>query len=211
MVSDSAKETKCRVLHQLELKSSEDLLQNKSGKQMLQKGLLLEFKKDPERVLSAVAQKLDGKKNWMVSDQDPLLLEFAWIELLEKNNSMIFGSAEPLESYCAHLLLSKDDIYFTVLESKCSFFVYGPRSVVQVDELLRRNHAKEAADKEFKEFLKLLKSTREMPSHSKPSKSSWRTEKKIQHRIESLEAYAIDKHYISPYFLMSDFCILMQY
>lgn len=45
---------------------------------------------------------------------------------------MIFGSAEPLESYCAHLLLSKDDIYFTVLESKGSFSVYGPRPVVQV-------------------------------------------------------------------------------
>ncbi|KAL2523170.1 Ribonuclease II [Forsythia ovata] len=148
MVSDSAKETKCRVLHRLELKSSEELLQNKSGKQMLQKGLLLEFKKDPERVLLAVAQKPDGKKNWMISDQDPMLLEFAWIELLEKNNSV------------------------------------RVEELAEVDELLRRNHAKEAADKEFKEFLKLLKSAREMPSHSKPAKSLWRTEEKIQHRIE---------------------------
>ncbi|KAL2476988.1 Ribonuclease II [Forsythia ovata] len=168
---------------------------------MLQKGLMLEFKKDSERVLLAVAQKPDSQKNWIVSDQngamtsikpqqitfivpgvenfdhieisdfvqraqsnlDPTLLEFAWIELLEKNKSMIFGSAEPLESYCAHLLLSKDDIYFTVLESKCSFFVYGPRLAVQVNELLRRKHAKETAEKELKEFMKLLKSTREMP------------------------------------------------
>ncbi|KAL2513959.1 Ribonuclease II/R [Forsythia ovata] len=132
MVSDSAKETNCRVLHRLELKSSEELLENKSGKQMVQKGLLLEFKKDPERVLLAVAQKPDGKKNWMV------------------------------------------------------------------DELLRRKHAKEAAEKEVKEFVKLLKSARKIPSHSKSAKSSWRTEEKIRHRIESLEAYAIDKHYISP-------------
>ena len=45
---------------------------------------------------------------------------------------MIFGSAEPLESYCAHLLLSEDEIYFTVIESKGSFSVYGPRPAVQV-------------------------------------------------------------------------------
>ncbi|KAL2533764.1 Ribonuclease II [Abeliophyllum distichum] len=232
------KRCRVRASNKLELKNSEELLENKSGKRMLQKGLLLEFKKDPERVLLAVAQKPDGKKNWMVSDQngamtsikpqqitfivpgvenfdhteisdffqraqsnlDPTLLEFAWIELLEKNKSvrveelaeMIFGSAEPLESYCAHLLLSKDDIYFTVLESKGSFSVYGPRTAVQVEELLRRKHAKEAAEKEFKEFVKLLKSAREMPSHSKPAKSSWRTEEKIRDRIESLEAYAID-------------------
>ncbi|XWS67078.1 hypothetical protein CRYUN_Cryun05aG0255700 [Craigia yunnanensis] len=31
---------------------------------------------------------------------------------------MIFGGAEPLESYCAHLLLSKYEMYFTVLETK---------------------------------------------------------------------------------------------
>ncbi|CAI9780120.1 unnamed protein product [Fraxinus pennsylvanica] len=232
------KRGRVRASNKLELKSSEAILENKLGKRVLQKGFLLEFKKDPERVLLAVAQKPDGKKNWMVSDQngamtsikpqqitfivpgvenfdhtemldfvqraqsnlDPTLLEFAWIELLEKNKSvrveelaeMIFGSAEPLESYCAHLLLSKDDIYFTVLESKGSFSVYGPRPAIQVEELLRRKHAKEAAEKELQEFVKLLKSAREMPRHSKPKKSSWRTEEKIWNRIESLEAYAID-------------------
>jgi hypothetical protein len=46
---------------------------------------------------------------------------------------MIFGSVEPLESYCAHLLLSKDDLYFTVLETKGSRSIYGPRPTVQVD------------------------------------------------------------------------------
>ncbi|KAL2514681.1 Ribonuclease II [Forsythia ovata] len=124
--------------------------------------VLLEFKKDPERVLLVVAHKPCGKKNWMVSDQDLTLLEFVWIELLEKNKSirveelaeMIFGSAEPLESYCVHLLLLNDDIYFTVLESKGSFSVYGPRPAVQVDELLWRKHAKEAIEKELKEFVK---------------------------------------------------------
>ncbi|GFY82715.1 ribonuclease II/R family protein [Actinidia rufa] len=177
------------------LKSSGELIEDKLDKQALQKGFLLEFKKDSERVLLAVAQRPDGKKNWMVSDQngvttsikpqqitfivpgvedfdhteisdfiqkaqnnlDPSLLEFAWIELLEENKSvtveelaeMIFGSAEPLESYCAHLLLSEDEIYFTVIESKGSFSVYGPRPAMQVEE-------------------------------------------KIQHRIKSLEAYAVD-------------------
>ncbi|KAL2551547.1 Uncharacterized protein Fot_05166 [Forsythia ovata] len=67
-----------------------------------------------------------------------------------------------------------------------------------VDELLRRKHAKEAAEKKLKEFVKLLKSARKMPLHSKPAKSSWRTEEKIRHRIEPQEAYAIDKHYILP-------------
>ncbi|KAL2556693.1 Exoribonuclease II [Forsythia ovata] len=47
----------------LELKSSEELLENKSGKRMLQKGLLLEFKKYSKKVLLAVAQKPGGKKN----------------------------------------------------------------------------------------------------------------------------------------------------
>ncbi|KAL2530985.1 Ribonuclease II [Forsythia ovata] len=97
------------------------------------KGLLLEFKKDPERVLLAVAQKLG----------DPTLLEFAWIELLEKNKSV------------------------------------RVEELVEVDELLRRKHAKEAAEKELKEFVKLLKPAREMPSHSKLTKSSWRTEKEF--------------------------------
>lgn len=31
-----------------------------------------------------------------------------------------------------------------------------------------------------------------MPAYSKPPKSSWIGEEKIQHKIESLEAYAID-------------------
>ncbi|XP_010654279.1 ribonuclease II, chloroplastic/mitochondrial isoform X2 [Vitis vinifera] len=220
------------------LTSSGQLLEDKLKNQVLQKGLLLEFRKDSERVLLAVAQKADGKKNWMVFDQngvtssikpqqvtyivpgidnfdqteisnfiqkaqdnlDPTLLEFAWNELLETNKSvtaeelaeMIFGCAEPLESYCAHLLLSKDEIYFTVLETKGCRSVYGPRSTVQVEELLRRKLAKEAAERELQEFVQLLKSAKLMPSHAKPPKSSWKAEEKIQHKIESLEAYAID-------------------
>ncbi|KAI3514453.1 hypothetical protein L1887_12865 [Cichorium endivia] len=220
------------------LTSSKDTVEDKLRKQVLQKGLLLEFKKDPERILLAVAQKPDGRKNWIVSDQngvttsikpqqityivpgvdnfntteisdfnqraqsnlDPTLLEFAWIELLETNKSvtveelaeMIFGSAAPVESYCAHLLLSRDEIYFTVLDSKGSSSVYGPRPTVQVEEMKRRILAKEAADKEFNEFLELLKSAKAMPPRGKPSKSSWKVEEKIWYRIESLEAFAID-------------------
>ncbi|KAK6146914.1 hypothetical protein DH2020_017826 [Rehmannia glutinosa] len=232
------KRGRVRASNKLELKSSEELLENKSGKQVLQKGLLLEFRKDPERVLLAVAQKPDGKKNWMVSDQngvttsikpqqitfivpgiknfdhteisnfvqkahdnlDPALLEFAWIELLEKNKSttveelaeMIFGSAEPLESYSAHLLLAKDEIYFTALESKGSYSLYGPRPAVQVEELTRRKRAKEDAEKELEVFVNLLKSARHMPLHAKPPKSTWISEEKNKKKIESLQAYAID-------------------
>ncbi|KAL6977450.1 ribonucleotide-diphosphate reductase subunit rnr1 [Sarracenia purpurea var. burkii] len=222
----------------MELTSTAELPEDKLDKRALQKGFLLEFKKDSERVFLAVAQRPDGKKNWMVSDQngvttsikpqqitfivpgaenfnqtelsdfiqkaqnnlDPSLLECAWVELLEENKQvtvnelaeMIFGSTGPLESYCAHLLLSKDKIYFTVLESKGSSSVYGPRSAMQVAELLSRKLAKEVAENEFQEFVQLLKSVKKMPLHAKPSKSSWDVEEKIRHRIKSLEAYAID-------------------
>lgn len=62
----------------------------------------------------------------------------------------------------------------------------------KVEELIRRKVAKEAAVKEFQNFIKLLGSAKSMPSHDKPSKSSWKDDEKIWSRIESLEAYAID-------------------
>ncbi|XP_075078835.1 ribonuclease II, chloroplastic/mitochondrial isoform X3 [Nicotiana tabacum] len=232
------KRGRVRATSKLELASTGELLEDKLKKGTLQKGLLLEFKKDSERVLLAVALKPDGKKNWMVSDQngittsikpqqvtfivpgaenfepteisdfvqkaqdnlDTALLEFAWNELVEKNKSvtvqelaeMIFGSAEPLESYCAHLLLSRDEVYFTVLESKGLSPVYGPRTATQVGELLRRKLAKETAEKEFEELIQLLRSAKKMPPQDKPPRSSWKTEEKIWHKIESLEAFAID-------------------
>ncbi|XP_039689943.1 ribonuclease II, chloroplastic/mitochondrial isoform X2 [Medicago truncatula] len=157
---------------------NEEHVEDRLVKRSLQKGLLLEFKKDSDKILLAVAQRPDGKKNWMVSDQngvtssikpqqvtyivpgisnfdqadithfvqkaqynmDPSLLEFAWFELHEKNKSVtveemaeiIFGRVEPLESYSAHLLLSKDEIYFTILESKGLRCVYGPRPSEQI-------------------------------------------------------------------------------
>ncbi|CAK7333895.1 unnamed protein product [Dovyalis caffra] len=163
----------------------EELAAYRKGRR-LRKGFLVEFKKDSDRVLLAVVQRRDGKKNWMVYDQngvtssikpqqityivpgvenfdqtqissfirkaqdnlDPSLLEFAWIELHEKNKSvtpeelaeMIFGSVEPLECYCAHLLLSKDEIYFTVLETKGSRSLYGPRSTMQLLCTLRADY-----------------------------------------------------------------------
>ncbi|WCJ28308.1 Ribonuclease II/R family protein [Euphorbia peplus] len=224
----------------VKLTSAGELLDDKLVNRPLQKGLLLEFKKDSERILLAVAQRPDGKKNWMVHDQngvsssikpqqvtyvvpgvenfdhteissfiqkahanlDPSLLEFAWVELLEKNKSvtteelaeMIFGSSEPLDSYCAHLLLSKDELYFAVLETKGSHSLYGPRSTMQVEELMRRKLAKEAAEQELEEFVQLLRSAKAMPLHAKPSKSSWMVDEKIKQKIESLEGYAIDSY-----------------
>ncbi|OVA16519.1 Ribonuclease II/R [Macleaya cordata] len=215
-----------------------ELLVDKLEKRVLQKGLLVEFRKDSERILLAVAQKPDGKKNWMVTDQngvtssikpqqitfivpgvenfdhmeitdfiqraesnlDEALLEYAWVELLEKKKSVtaeelaeiIFGSTEPLESYSAHVLLSKDEIYFSVVEAKGSRSVYGPRPTEQVEELLRRKEAKVAAEKELQDFVQLLKSAKTMPRYSKPPKGSWTVEEKTRHKIESLEAYAID-------------------
>ncbi|KAL1804753.1 hypothetical protein ACET3Z_027821 [Daucus carota] len=223
--------------NKLEIITSENLVEDKVEKRALKKGLLLEFKKDSERFLLAVTQKPDGRKNWMVFDQngvttsikpqqityivpgvenfnntdisdfiqkahnnlDTTLLEFAWVELLESKKSvtteelaeMIFGSSEPLESYCAHLLVSRDEIYFTSVHSKGPA-VYGPRTTVQVEERQRRKLAQEAADKEFEEFIKLLKSARGLPLNSKPPKSSWKVDESVWRKIESLEAYALD-------------------
>ncbi|CAK8575001.1 unnamed protein product [Lathyrus sativus] len=217
---------------------NEELIEDRLLNRSLEKGLVLEFKKDSDRILLAVAQRPDGKKNWMVLDQngvtssikrqqvtyivpgisnfdhaeitafvqkaqdnmDPSLLEFAWSELLEKNKTVtveemaeiIFGSAEPLENYSAHLLLSKDEVYFTVVKTTGLRRVYGPRPNEQVEELIRRKVAKEAAEKEFQEFIELLGSAKSMPSQDKPHKSSWKDNEKIWSRIKSLEAYAID-------------------
>uniref|UniRef100_A0A7N0RGU8 RNB domain-containing protein n=1 Tax=Kalanchoe fedtschenkoi TaxID=63787 RepID=A0A7N0RGU8_KALFE len=222
----------------LQIAGSLEVVDDKVEKKVLQRGLLVEFRKDSERVMLAVVQKPDGKKNWMVTDQngvmssikpqqvtyiipgvkdidnaeisnfvneandnmDPALLEFAWSELLDKNKSVtvdelaeiIFGSDGPLESYCAHLLLSKDEIYFTVLETKGYSSVYGPRPTIQVEELLRRKRAKEDADKELEQLTQLLKSAKTMPPHAKPSKSSWKVEDKVWKIVRSLEAYAVD-------------------
>lgn len=49
--------------------SGGELFVNKLENRVLQKGLLLEFKKDSDRILLAVAERPDGKKNWIVSDQ----------------------------------------------------------------------------------------------------------------------------------------------
>lgn len=218
--------------------SSDELVADKLEKRILHKGLLLEFRKESERFLLAVVQKPDGKKNWIVIDQngvscsikpqqvtyvvpgaenfehtgisefiqkadkilDPTLLEFAWAELLEKNKSVtaedlaeiIFGSTDALESYSAHVLLSKDSIYFSVVETKGFRSVYGPRPVLQVEELIRWKTAKESAEKELQEFVQLVMSVKSMPPHAKPPKGSWTDEENTRLRIEALEAFAID-------------------
>lgn len=56
-------------LRRMGVASSGELLEDKLEKRALREGLLLEFKKDSERLLLAVAQRRDGKKNWMVYDQ----------------------------------------------------------------------------------------------------------------------------------------------
>lgn len=63
---------------------------------------------------------------------------------------------------------------------------------IQVEELLQRKFAREAAEKELQEVVRLLKAAKAMPLGAKPPKSSWIVEEKIRHIIESLESYAID-------------------
>ena len=61
-----------------------------------------------------------------------------------------------------------------------------------MEELLRKKLAKEAAEKERRDFVQLLVSAKAKPAHAKPPKSSWMVDEKIRYKIESLEAYAID-------------------
>ena len=58
----------------MKLTSYGEVVEDKLVNQELEAGLLLEFKKDPERVLLAVTHRPDGKKNWMVFDQVLLVL-----------------------------------------------------------------------------------------------------------------------------------------
>ncbi|TVU36775.1 hypothetical protein EJB05_18722 [Eragrostis curvula] len=226
-----------RVSAKIGLHGTKELSDNKIDKRTLQKGLLLEFQKDSERSLLAVVERPDGKKNWVVTDQngilssikpqqvtyvvpgilnfdyskiveflekaqdllDPTVLECAWMELSEKDKpitveefaEIVYGSKESLESYCAHLLLSRDIVYFVKVDKK-DHSIYQPRTPAQVEELLRRKLAKEAAEKELEEFVHLLKSAKALPLDSKPPKSSWLTEDKVREKIEALQAYAVD-------------------
>ena len=56
-------------LTRMRVTSSGELLEDKLVNRELKKGFLLEFKKDSDRILLGVAQRPDGKKNWMVYDQ----------------------------------------------------------------------------------------------------------------------------------------------
>ncbi|PKA51958.1 Ribonuclease II, chloroplastic/mitochondrial [Apostasia shenzhenica] len=230
---------RARATNKVEYPSSEELLEVKQGRIALQKGYLLEFKKDSQKLFLAVAQKPDGKKNWMVCDQngitssikpqqvtyivpgiesfdhsdipdfvqkahnimDPTMLECAWEELLENKRSVtpeelaevLYGSREPIECYCAHLLLSKDDIYFNQANSKGSSSIYVPRPTKQVEELTHRRHLKEAYEKELEEFTQLVMSAKTMVPCFKPSKNTWLKEEKYRQWFLSLEAYATDR------------------
>lgn len=231
-------EKKVRAGSRLGFLNNKEPIQNQLEKQTLEKGLLLEFRKDAERLLLAVAQKPDGKKNWMVCDQngvvcsikpqqvtyivpgifdfdhtliadfylktqqllDPDILECAWEEILKSKKAVtaadlakiLYGSDESFRSYCAHLLLSKDEIYFTVAEGKGSYCLYEARPLVQVEQLRMRKRVKEAYEKELDKFVKLLMFAKASDHCSKPHKSSWLLEDKIHGRIKALENYAID-------------------
>ncbi|URD77310.1 RNB [Musa troglodytarum] len=211
-----------RATAKVGLPSSNELFDAKLEKKSLQKGLLLEFRKESQKTLLAngvicsikpqqVTYVVPGIEDFDHTDisefvqkaqglLDPSILECAWIELSENKRTVtaeelaeiIYGSKESLESYCSHLLLSRDDIYFNVVDSKAYCSLYEPRPSIQVEELLKRKLVKESSEKELEEFLHLLLSAKAMPPRSKPSKSSWMIEDKVKRRIESLEAYALD-------------------
>ncbi|XP_019053296.1 PREDICTED: ribonuclease II, chloroplastic/mitochondrial isoform X2 [Nelumbo nucifera] len=176
------------------LVSSGQLVEGKVDKRVLQKGLLLEFRKDSERVLLAVAQKPDGKKNWVVSDQNgvtssikPQQITFIVPGVENFDHTEISDFIEKAHKNLDPTLL--EYAWMELLEKNKSVTA---EELAEVEELLRRKHAKEEAEKELQEFVGLLMSAKGVSLHSKPPKESWTVDDKIQHRIESLEAYAID-------------------
>ncbi|KAF3321975.1 ribonuclease II [Carex littledalei] len=128
---------------------------------------------------------------------DPSILECAWMEVLERNQwatmeeiaEIMYGSTGPLECYCTHVLLSRDDIYFVLVETRDSL-VYDPRSTDEVEDLIKRKMTEEIAKKELDDFVQTLYSAKALPYESKPAKSSWLVEAKVREMIESLVAFA---------------------
>ncbi|XP_017192070.2 ribonuclease II, chloroplastic/mitochondrial isoform X2 [Malus domestica] len=178
----------------VELTSSGGIVEDKLVSRALQQGLLLEFKKDAERVLLAVAQKPDGKKNWMVSDQNgvtssikPQQITYIVPGVENFDHTDISDFIQKAQANSDPALL--EFAWVELLEKNKRVTA---EELAEVEELLRRKLAKEAAEKELQEFKQLLKSAKAMPLNAKPPKSSWLAEEKIRHKIESLEAYAID-------------------
>ncbi|XP_072997967.1 ribonuclease II, chloroplastic/mitochondrial isoform X2 [Typha latifolia] len=176
------------------LSSTKELFDVKLEKKTLQKGALLEFRKDSQKSLLAVASKPDGKKNWMVYDQNGIISSIKpqqityivpGIENFDHTDIADFAQRardilDPAILECAWVELLEKNKSVTVEE------------LAEVEELLHRKLVKEANEKELEEFVQLLISAKAMPPHSKPSKSSWIVEEKVRQKIESLEAYGID-------------------
>ncbi|CAI0472726.1 unnamed protein product [Linum tenue] len=179
----------------VKLTSSGELLDDKPGSQTLVEGLLLEFKKDSDRLLLAVAQKPDGKKNWMVYDQNGVTSS-----IRPQQITYIVPGVEKFDQteISSFIQKAEDNLDPSLLEFAWVELLENNKSVTaeelaEVDEFMIKNLAKEAADRELNEFLQLLKSAKAMPSHAKPPKSSWMIEEKFQSKIQSIEAYAIDE------------------
>ncbi|CAN1135223.1 Ribonuclease II, chloroplastic/mitochondrial [Linum perenne] len=180
----------------VKLTSSGELLDDKPVNQTLKKGLLLEFRKDSDRLLLAVAQKPDGKKNWMVYDQNgttssikPQQVTYIVPGVENFDHAEISSFIQKAEDNLDPSLL--EFAWAELLEKNKSV---TPEELAEVEELTQKKLAKEAADRELAEFVQLLKSAKAMPSHAKPPKSSWLGEEKVLCKIQSIEAYAIDAY-----------------
>ncbi|KAL6614185.1 hypothetical protein ACP70R_036455 [Stipagrostis hirtigluma subsp. patula] len=156
-----------RVSAKLGLQGTKELSDNKIDKRTLQKGLLLEFQKDSERSLLAVVERADGKKNWMVTDQNGILssikpqqvtfvvpgimnFEYSRIaEFLQKAQDLL----DPTVLECAWMELSEKEKSITVeefaeivygskesLESYCSHFLLS-RDIVYFVKVESRDHS----------------------------------------------------------------------
>ncbi|THU61944.1 hypothetical protein C4D60_Mb07t28580 [Musa balbisiana] len=65
--------------------------------------------------------------------QDPSILECSWMELSENKRTVTAEelAVEPLEIYCSLLLLSRDDIYFNVVDGEGYCSLYEPRPSIK--------------------------------------------------------------------------------
>ncbi|KAJ1686518.1 hypothetical protein LUZ63_017908 [Rhynchospora breviuscula] len=129
--------TRPRASSKTGLTSVKDAPAAKGEKKTLQRGMLLEFEKDSKKLVLAVAHRPDGKKNWMVFDQNGFMSSIRpqqiryivpGIEILEYSDVTDFAKKaeeilDPSILECAWLEVLEENQWVTVEE--IAQIIYG--------------------------------------------------------------------------------------
>ncbi|XP_002968392.2 ribonuclease II, chloroplastic/mitochondrial [Selaginella moellendorffii] len=132
--------------------------------------------------------------------QDLSLIEIAWHELVESEEKSIsskklakvlFGDVSHVEYYATHCMLSSKQVFFR-RKQKGPVVFYEPRSSAEVQELQHQYNVEETARMELVNFINMVKSALARSHDSKPSPTSWSSEKFALARVEALQEFALD-------------------